>query len=327
MSFYQRTWGRLWPGSAQVTPPCVILRPLLLVFVCVRKATFSGVLDERMMSCLQISALTTVSVCLLGSRETGQFQQSSPFFVFFFFTISKPEWKRKRMPPWNEGLSPSSLGPSSPPKESCLQFPCRRAFENHARARRKSHFLHTSASPLQSFTQVQIASRRMALLPRISVILPFPSWNAASFFKYTLHHGSCHRACCRPTHTCWDWPHGLFFSSSQGNRAGHLVHSNWIKVKFDRAYQEKQFGFPQGDIVGGPVGCICCGSAMTTLKKRGDDESRYQVFLLSEVKLLLFIWPSQGEKKLEMSNVIGWVYHSWMRLLCNSFVFDSEWNS
>lgn len=265
MSFYQRTWGRLWPGSAHVTPPCVILRPLLLVFVCVRKATFSGVLDERMMSCLQISALTTVSVCLFGSRETELFQQSSPVFSSLPFQSLNERgnlcfhgMKAFRHPRWVRHRRRMNRVYSFRVEERLKIM--------HGRVVKVTFCtLLLPRSTLSVRSKLRADGWRCS--PRISVILPFPSWNAASFFRYTLHHGSCHRACCRPTHTCWDWPHGLFFSSSQGNTTGHLVHSNWIKVKFDRAYLEKQFGFPQGDIGGGPVGCICCGSAMTTLKK------------------------------------------------------------
>lgn len=50
--------------------------------MCVLNVAFSGVLDEWMMSCLQISALTTVSVRLLRHRNRAV---STIFSVFFFF--------------------------------------------------------------------------------------------------------------------------------------------------------------------------------------------------------------------------------------------------
>lgn len=78
MSFYQRTWGRLWPGSAHVTPPCVTLRPQIWVFVCALNAKFTCVCwicwwiteFERMMSCLwSLLWPPLVSACLEAEQH------------------------------------------------------------------------------------------------------------------------------------------------------------------------------------------------------------------------------------------------------------------
>lgn len=244
MSFYQRTWGRLWPGSAHVTPLCVILRPSILVFVCVLNAAFSGVLDERVMSCLQISALTTVSVCLFGGRETGLFLQPSQFFFLFFWfpfqtlnergNVCFHRMKAFRHPRW-----------------VCRQRKINRVYGfNVQRLKIVTvtfclFYVHTSASLFHSFSQVQIASRRMALLPRIAVILPFPSLNAASFFKYTLHHSSCHRACCHPTHTCCNWPHSLEMDGLQ-RETGPAILCTLIELKSNLTECTKKSSLPKG---------------------------------------------------------------------------------
>lgn len=85
-----------------------------------------------------------------------------------------------------------------------------------------------------------------------SVILPSSSLNAASFFKYTLHHSSCHSACCRPNHTCCNWPQSLemcglfFFLMAIGCTLIELKSTltGYTKKK------NRQFGSPKGNTGG-----------------------------------------------------------------------------
>lgn len=219
-----------------------------------------------------------------GGRETGLFPQSRQGFLFF--STSNPEWKRKcRL------LGPSSLGlPSNVWKSWIMRASC------VVTATFCWFYVHTSASLFCSFSKLQTAGRRMALLPPISVIFPFLSLNTASFFKYTLHHGSCHRTCRHAS------SHMLYLTTLSGDgwtplfllqrETGLVILCTLIELKsnFTECKKKSCLAPQKGWHIYRQETCgvhlLCFRNERV---KRRDDERRFKVFLLSGVKLLLFV--------------------------------------